>query len=230
MKIWTCGSSPWSGSRNAWTRIINVNGVSRLSNIWNFFGTIQMISCRDWWTWTKPGYITMTRRQRKNQRSCGIAAHPTPKKFQVQKSAGIVLASIRVFLESRRHPPHWLSSKGPDYQRGVLLISAGATEEHFERKSPREGRLPRGSCSFTKITRITGHLQPGRNWPAWASSILITHSVLRIWQRRTIACSLDWKKTIDRSSFFVRRGGHCCRGHLVGIYFFEWLAKVREKG
>jgi hypothetical protein len=31
------------------------------------FGAIQMISCRDWWPWTKPGYITMTRRQSKSQ-------------------------------------------------------------------------------------------------------------------------------------------------------------------
>jgi len=33
-------------SRNASTRIKNVNGASRLSNVWNFFGAIQMISCR----------------------------------------------------------------------------------------------------------------------------------------------------------------------------------------
>jgi len=33
----TCGSSPRSGSRNAWTRMKNVNGGSRLSNFWNFF-------------------------------------------------------------------------------------------------------------------------------------------------------------------------------------------------
>ena len=26
----------------------------------------------------------------------------------------------------------------------------------------------------------------------------------------------DLKKTIERSPFFVRRGGHCCRGDLVG--------------
>jgi len=36
----------------------------------------------------------MTRRQSNNQWSGGIAAHPTPKKFRVQKSAGKVLASI----------------------------------------------------------------------------------------------------------------------------------------
>jgi len=39
------------------------------------------------------------------------------------------------------------------------------------------------------------------------------------------------EKTIERSPFFVRRGGHCCRGDLVGRttfwIFFEWLAKVR---
>jgi len=36
----------------------------------------------------------MTRRQRNNQWSGGIAAHPATKKFRVQKSSGKVLASI----------------------------------------------------------------------------------------------------------------------------------------
>ena len=38
-----------------------------------------MVSCRDWWAWTKPGYIAMTRRQNNNQWSGGIAAHHAPK-------------------------------------------------------------------------------------------------------------------------------------------------------
>jgi len=135
MKIWTCGSSPRSGSRNAWTRINNVNFVSRLSNFWNFVGAIQMISCRNWWPWKKPGYITMTRRQSNNQWSDGIAAHPA-QKFQ---SAKIRWKSSRAdFWGSRRHPPHRLSSKGPNYQRGVLFISTGTTEGHFEGRTPRE--------------------------------------------------------------------------------------------
>ena len=46
---------------------------------WKFFDAIQMISCRDWWPWTKLGYITMTRRQSNNQWSVGKAAHSTPK-------------------------------------------------------------------------------------------------------------------------------------------------------
>ena len=134
MKIWTYGSPPRSGSRNAWTRIKNVNGASRLSNSWNFFGAIQMISCRNLWPWTKPGYITMTRRRSNNQLSGGIAAQPVPS--QKIPSAKIPWISSRLeFLGSRRHPPHWLSYKGPNVQREVLLISAGATERHFEGKS-----------------------------------------------------------------------------------------------
>jgi len=62
---------------------------------------------------------------------------PSPKKFRVQKSVGKVLAPN--FLGSRRHPPRRLSSKGSNYQRGELLISAGAIEGHFEGKTPREG-------------------------------------------------------------------------------------------
>ena len=121
MKIWTCGSSPWSGSRINWTRIKNVSGASCLSNFWNFLGMIQMISCRNWWPWTKPGYITMTRRQSNNQWFSGIAAHPAPKnskcKNLLEKFSPWVLGSMR---------------------------------------------------------SISGHLQPRRNWPTWASDVLIS--------------------------------------------------------
>ena len=41
-------------------------------------------------------------------------------------------------MVSRRHPSHRLSSKEPNYQRGVLLISAGAIEGHFGGKTPQE--------------------------------------------------------------------------------------------
>jgi len=69
------------------------------------------------------------------------------------------------FLESRRQPPHWLPSKGPSYQLGVLLISAGwCNWRTFWRKNA-AGMSPRGSCACTTMPRLTGHLQPRRNWP-----------------------------------------------------------------
>jgi len=94
-----------------------------------------MISCSEWWPSTKPGSITITRRQSNNQWRCGIAAHPA-QKFLIAKISWKFLAWN--FFGSRGHPLHLLSSKGPNYQRGVLLISAGAIEGHFERKTPRE--------------------------------------------------------------------------------------------
>jgi len=69
----------------------------------------------------------MTHRQSNNQWSGGIA--PRLKKFRVQKSAGKVLSRLD-FLGSRRHAPHSLSSKQPNYEHRVLLISAGAIEGH----------------------------------------------------------------------------------------------------
>jgi len=84
----------------------------------------------------------------------------------------------------------------------------------FEGKMQAAGKSPRGSCSCTTMPRATGHLQPRTNWHIKASSVLITHPILRIWPRRTITYSLDWK-TIERSPFFFRRGGQCCRGEVA---------------
>jgi len=137
MKILTCGSSPRSGFRNAWTWIKNVKGASRLRKFRNFFGVIQIISCRDWWPRKKLVYITMTRKQSNNQWRGDTAAHPAhPKKPECKNQ---LESSHLDCLVSRRHPPHWLSSKGPNYQRGVLHISVGVIEGHFEGKMPREG-------------------------------------------------------------------------------------------
>jgi len=86
-----------------------------------------------------------------------------------------------------------------------------------------------GSCSRTTMPRLTGHLQHRRNWPTWASSVLIIHPILRLWRRRTTTCSLDWKNNW-KVAVLVRRGDHCCRGDLVGrttfwIFFF-WDACI----
>jgi len=134
------------------------------------------------------------------------------------------------FLGSRRHPPHWLSSKGPNYQSGVLLISAGVIEGHFEGKTPRENHqvclvLAR-QCPVSP-----GTCNPERNWPTWASNVLITHPILRIWSLRNTPCSLDWKNDWKiailhptRRSLLPRRPGW--KENFLN-FFFEKLSKVR---
>ena len=186
-----------------------------------FFGTIQMISCRDWWPWTKPGYVTMTRRQSSNQRSGGIAVHPAPKEFRVQKSAGKILASI--FFGSRRYYPHWLSSKGPNYQRGILLISAGAIEGHVEGKMPREvhqgGLVLARQCPGSPGTcnpEETGLPGLPLSWsPPYSPDLAL----------RTTTCSLAWKNNwkvaifrLTRGSLLPRRPGWT--DNLLNFFFF----------
>jgi len=232
MKIWTCGSFPWSGSRNAWTRIKNFNGASRLSKFRNFLGAMQMISCRDWWPWTKLGYITMTRRYSNNQWSRGIAAHPAPKisecKNPLEKFSprffGIKTASSSLIIFQPAKLP----------TRSITHLCWCNSRIFWRKNAARSS--PKRSCSCTTMPRLTGHLQPRINRPTWASNVLTTHPILRIWLRRNTTCSLDWKKTFERSPFFVWRVGHCCRGDLVGrtnywiFFFFEWLAKIRATG
>ena len=122
------------------------------------------------------------------------------------------------FLGSRGYLPHWLYFKGLNYQRRILLTSAGATEGHFELKPQAARKSTRGSCTCTTNPRLTGHLQPRRNWLTWVSNFLITHPILCIWPRWTTTCSLDWKINW-KSPFFVRRGVHCCRD----TWFFFWF-------
>ena len=141
MKIWTCGSSARSGSWNAWTQIKNVNGASHLSNFWNFFGAIQMISCRDWWPWMKLDYITMTRRS--NQWSGSIAAHPawknsecknllekfSPRFFgtKMVSSSLIIYQRAKLSKQSITHlcwcnrRSFWRKNAKEDHQGGLLL-------------------------------------------------------------------------------------------------------------
>ena len=171
------------------------------------------------------------KRQNNNEWSGGIAAHPVPSQ-KIPRAKVSWKSSCLEFSRSRRHPPHWLSSKGPNYQRGVLLIFAGAIEWHFEGKNANAaGRSPRGSCSCTTIPRLTGHLQPRRNWPTWAFSVLITSlfsgsGPVRLpplpWTEKN-----KWKVTIflpmRRSSLPWRSGS---TDDLLN--FFEWLAKLEQ--
>ena len=170
------------------------------------------------WPWTKPGYITMTRKQSNNQWSGGIVAHPALKYSEYKNP--LEKFSPQFFLGSSCHPPHWLSSKGPNYQRGVLLISACAIEGHSEGKTPAAERSPRGSCSCTTMPRITGHcldhspyspdLAPSdyHLFPGLKKQLKVRHFSSGT---EVIAAAETW---LD--------------GQYSGV-FFEWLAEVQQR-
>jgi len=172
----------------------------------------------------------MTRRQSNNQWCDDIAAHPAPK----IPSAKIRWKISRLdFLGSSRHPLHWLSSKGPNYQRGVLLNSADVIEGHFDWKTPRGGKVTNiglflhdnDPCSTdTCNPEATG--LPGLSLPL-SSTVFSGSGPVGL---RPVSWT---EKTIECLPFFFRRWGHCCNGEMVGrpnfYFFFSILQKLEQR-
>jgi len=137
---------------------------------------------------------------------------PRPKQIP---SAIFRWKSSRVdFLGSRRHPPHWLSSKRLKYQRGVLLISAGAKEGHFEGKTPREEHQ---GCHVL-ARQCPGSLGTCNPEETGLPAFPISWSHTLFFGSGPVGLPpvLWTEKTIERWPFFFRSQGHCRRGDLVG--------------
>ena len=146
-----------------------------------------MISCRDWWPWTKLGYITMTRWQSNIQWSGGIAAHSAPKnsecknaleKFRPRifgiKTAGILLIDCLPKGQT-------INAEYYCWYNGRIFWRKNAAG-----RSPGGGHVLARQCPGSPRTcnpEETG--LPGLP--------MITNPILRIWPRLTTTCSLDWK-------------------------------------
>jgi len=136
------------------------------------------------------------------------------------------------FLGWRRHPPHWLSSKWPNYQRGVLLIFAGALEGHFEGKMPWEGHQ---ECLVLarRCPGSPGTCNPEETGPpglpvSWSPTLFFGSGPVRLppvpWTEKS-----NWKFAVFRSTWSLLLPWR--PGWMDNILiFFEWLAKVRAMG
>ena len=100
----------------------------------------------------------------------------------------------------------------------------------FWRKNAAESS-PRGSCFSTTVPWLTRHLQPRRNWPTWASSVLITHPILQIWPNWTTTCSLDWKSNWNVAIFHPTWRSLLPRrpGWTNFWFFFSGLQKLEQR-
>ena len=167
----------------------------------------------------------MTRRQSNNQWIGGIAAHPAQKFSECKNRLenfshrffGIKTASSALIIFQRAK----LSTRS-------ITHLCWCNWKTFWRKNA-AGNSPKGSCSCTtmpRLTGLTGHLQPRRNWSTWASNVLITHPILRIWPRRATTFSLDWKNSWKVSMFRpTRRSLLPWRpGWTDNLLIFFWVA------
>ena len=229
MKIWTCGSSTRSGCRNAWTRIKNFNGASLLSKFGFFLVRSKWFPVgRDWWPWTKPGYITMTRTQNNNQWSGDIAAHLAPKNSECKNplekfsprffwdQEGILLIYYLSTGQTINAEYYWsllvkvkdiLKEKlGGKVTKGVLLLHVNAPAH---RALATQKKLAYLGFQCLDHPPYSPDLSP--------SDYHLFSGLKNNW---TVA-------------IFVRRGGHCYHGDLVGRtnfwFFFSGLQKLEER-
>ena len=204
--------------------------MSTVPVVWATFGIFSAQSKwfpvgRDWWPWTKPGYITMTRRQSNHQLGGGIVAHPDPKNSKCKNPLenfspryfGIKMASSSLIIFQRAK---------------LLLISPGAIEGHFERKMPHEGHqgglvLARqcpgslGTCN-PEETGLPG--LPVSWWPTLFSRCGPVGLPPVPWTEKQLkGCHfLSNAEVIAAAETWLDRQ--------LSEFFFEWLAKVRTTG
>jgi len=133
----------------------------------------------------------MTRRQSNSEWSGGIAAHPAPKNSECKNPLekfsprffGIKTASSSLFI--LQDYPAKGQTINAEYYSSLLVQLKDILKEK------RRDKVTKGVLFLQYNARLTGHLQTRRNWATWASSVLITHPILRIWPCRTTTCSLD---------------------------------------
>jgi len=128
-----------------------------------------------------PKYLNVDQKRQRCQSSEQLL------EFRLQKSAGNVLASIFWDQDSILLIDYLPKGQtiNAEYYSSLLVQLKDILKEK------RRGKSPRGSCSCTTMPRLTEHLQPRRNWPTWASIVLIAHPILRMWPRWTTNSSLD---------------------------------------
>jgi len=210
---------PERGSKTSTVPFVRANfGIFSL-------GAIQKISCRDLWPWTKPGYITVTRKRSNNQWSGGIAAHPaTPQKIA---SAKIRCKSSRFdFLGPTASSTLFIFQKAKLSTRSVTHL-CWCNWRTFWRKNAagRKGYnapLHRALATQKKLAYLAFQYI---DHPPYSPDLAPSEYHLFPELKKN-----NWKVAIfrpTRRSLLLRRPGWT--DNLL-IFFFEWPAKVRAKG
>jgi len=223
MKIWTCGNSPWSGFRNAWTRNKNVNRAGRRSNIRNFFCRrdanyflSRLVTMDETWLYIQgPG----TKQQSTEWRHSVL---PRPKYSECKNS--LEKFSLRFFGIKNASSLLIIFQRSKLSTRSITQICWSNWRTFWRKKAA--GISPKWSWSCTTMTRLTGHFQSRRNWPTWDFNVLISHPNLRICPRRTTTCPMHWKNNRRVDIFHPTQRSLLPRDLVVlaNFWFFFWVA------
>ena len=153
-----------------------------------------------------------------------------PKNFRVQKFVEKVLASIFFGIKTAFFSLI-IFQRVKLTTRSITHICWWNWRTSWRKNAA--GRSPRWSCFARQCPGSPGTCNPEETGlpglpMSWSPTLFSGSGPVGL-------PPVPWtEKIIERSPFFVRRGGHCCRGDLVGRktfwFFCEWLAKVRATG
>jgi len=154
----------------------------------------------------------MTRRQSNNQWSGGTAVHPATNKFRVQKILWKILASI--FWDQDGNLLIDYLPKGQTINAEYYSFLLVQLKDILKEK--RRGKFTKGVLFLHDNTPAHRALATQKKLAYLGFQCLdhppyspdLAPSEYRLFH--------GLKKTIESSPFFNRRGGHCCRGVLVG--------------
>jgi hypothetical protein len=209
--------------------------TSIVSVVWATFGIFSAWSKwflvgRDWWPWTKLGYITMTRRQTNNQWSGGIGAHPAPKNSECKNP--LENFSPRLF-EIKKASSSLIIFQRAKLSKQSITHLCWCNWRTFWRKGA-AGSSQRCSCSCTPIPAVTVALACQKklaylgfhclDHPPYSPDLAPSDYHLFSGLKN------NWKFANfrpTRRSLLLRRPGW--RDKFL-IFFVEWLAKVRATG
>ena len=157
----------------------------------------------------------MTRRQSINQWNSSITAHPAPKNSECKNP-----------LE--KFSPRILQTINAEYYSSLLVQMKDILKEKCRRKVTKSDLFLHDNAPAHRALATQKKL-------AYLDFQGLESPTLFSGSGPVGLPPVPWaEKTTERSPFFVRHGGHCCRGDLVGqtseFFFFEWLAKVRATG
>ena len=167
MKIWTCGSSPWSRSEMSerGSKRQQCQSSEQLLECFrrdpNDF-LLRLMTMDETWLYH---YNPETKQQLIEWRHSGS---PRPTKFRVQKSAGKF--SPRFFGIKTASSSLIIFQRAKLTTRSITHL-CWCNWGTFWRKNA-AGSSPIGSCSCTTMPRLTGHVQRRRKWLTWVYSVL----------------------------------------------------------
>jgi hypothetical protein len=159
----------------------------------------------------KPDHITMTQRQKQQSMEWRHSGSTHPKKFRVQKPAGNIFTSIFGDQDGILHTVYLPKGQtiNAEYYPSLLVQLKNILKEK------RRGKFTKGVLFLHNNAMVQRALATQKKLTYLGFNVLITHPILQIWPIRLLHVS--WaEKTIEMSPFFVRHGGHSCRGDLAG--------------